>query len=186
MYICGTSPNHAAISPARGAVGPCMSALKRGVSWQPWGIPPSRVGCRPKRTFMRTHGGVGKPGSRIRHPTLEEGKNGVHGKWAVVQTYPCLSRKYTCHSYHPPSPAYTREMEGGGSNLAVSCTRAISPEAALPKSSLHGKSTAPLPLIYELKRNLTGVMREFRSSHLLPTAVKSNQKIARCTERRKQ
>lgn len=107
--------------PQGGAVGPCMSALKRGVSWQPWGIPPSRVGCRPKRTFMRTRGGVGKPGSRIRHPTLEEGKNGVHGKWAVVQTYPCLSRKYTCHSYHPPSPAYTREMEGGSSNLAVSC-----------------------------------------------------------------
>lgn len=121
MYICGTSPNHAAISPARGAVGPCMSTLKRGVSWQPWGIPPSRVGCRPKRTFMRTRGGVGKPGSRIRHPTLEEGKNGVHGKWAVVQTYPCLSKIYTCHSYHPPSPAYTRGMEGGGSNLAVSC-----------------------------------------------------------------
>ena len=45
--------------PQKGAVGPCMSALKRGVSWQPWGI--------------------------------------------------------------PPSPAYTREMEGGGSNLAVSC-----------------------------------------------------------------
>lgn len=121
MYICGTSPNHAAISPAKG--GSRALHVRPETRSELAAVGNSSLSRRmPPETHLHADPWRGRQARQPNSPPdARRGKNGVHGKWAVAQTYPCLSRKYTCHSYHPPSPAYTRGMEGGGSNLTVSC-----------------------------------------------------------------